>query len=378
MADVSEAEVSALAIAGHSPIGEVGDRPLGLRDSLLGAAARAAFVFGALWLFIIALQLIKTGAGGLKPVMESISADGILGHLGFGWLGSYIVMSGSPVAAVALSLYAGGVTTDLETFVMINGSRLGASLIVLVVGFISYITGKRNPDGLYIGVVALLTAFTLWVPVIPAGLLILKEGWLDGVRIGSPGALDSVVGTIADPVVVPLRDALPRLLVFLSGLGVLILSFTLFDRALPNLERPSPRIEALSQTLQKRYSMFLFGSLVTLLTLSVSLSVTILVPLALKGYVRRDRVIPYVMGANITTWIDTLFAALLLNSTHAFTIVLTEMLTGATVSLLVLFLFYEPYTKVILGLAHRISQSRRNLGLFLIVFFAMPLILLAY
>ena len=60
--------------------------------------------------------------------------------------------------------------------------------------------------------------------------------------------------------------------------------------------------------------MFAFGTLMTLVTLSVSLSVTILVPLALKGYVRRDRIIPYVMGANIATWIDTLFAALLLDS----------------------------------------------------------------
>ncbi len=48
---------------------------------------------------------------------------------------------------------------------MINGSRMGASLIVLVVGFVSYVTGRRNPDGLYIGVVALLTAITLWAPV---------------------------------------------------------------------------------------------------------------------------------------------------------------------------------------------------------------------
>ena len=82
--------------------------------------------------------------------------------------------------------------------------------------------------------------------------------------------------------------------------------------------------------------MFAFGSLVTLVTLSVSLSVTILVPLALKGYVRRDRVIPYVMGANIATWIDTLLAALLLDSPRAFTVVLTEMLAGGCVSLFVL------------------------------------------
>src|SRR3954470_23036074 len=114
---------------------------------------RAALVLGALWLFVIALQLIKNGAGGLKPVLDAFAVDGVLGHLGFGWIGAYLVMSGSPVAAVSLSLFSGGIQNDLETFAMINGSRLGASLIFLVVGFVSYVTGRKNPDGLYIGVV---------------------------------------------------------------------------------------------------------------------------------------------------------------------------------------------------------------------------------
>ncbi len=41
----------------------------------------AALVVGALWMFVIALQLIKSGAIGLKPVLDSLSADGILGPL---------------------------------------------------------------------------------------------------------------------------------------------------------------------------------------------------------------------------------------------------------------------------------------------------------
>jgi Na+/phosphate symporter len=105
--------------------------------------------------------------------------------------------------------------------------------------------------------------------------------------------------------------------------------------------------------------------------------VTILVPLALKGYIRRDRVIPYVMGANIATWVDTLLAALLLNSPHAFTIVLTEMLVGGAISLSVLFLFYRPYTRFILAVAHAVSSSRRNLLTFIACLFVMPLVLLA-
>ena len=338
---------------------------------------RAVAVVISVWLFVLSLQLIKAGAEGLRPILDAVSVDGTAGHLGFGWLGAYVVMSGSPIAAAALSLFAGGGLSDVETFAMINGSRMGASLIVLLIGFISYISGRRNPDGLYIGVVALLTAMTLWGPAIPLGLLALEQGWIDGAHVQSPAALSSVVSSISEPVVDPLTEVLSGLLLFMAGVGALVLGFALFDRSLPSLDRPGPRFEALSRALQQRYTMFAFGILVTLLTLSVSLSVTILVPLALKGYVRRDRVVPYVMGANIATWVDTLLAALLLDSARGFEIVLTQMLVGGAVSLVVLIFLYGPYTRLILGLAHKVSSSRRNLAIFLAGLVLVPLGLLA-
>ena len=111
------------------------------------------------------------------------------------------------------------------------------------------------------------------------------------------------------------------------------------------------------------------------MTLSVSLSVTILVPLALKGYVRRDRVIPYVMGANIATWIDTLLAALLLDSPRAFTIVLTEMIVGAGVSLFVLLFLYKPYTAAVIAAANRVTHSKTGFAAFMAVILVVPLVL---
>lgn len=337
---------------------------------------QAGMVVTSIWLFVLALQLIKAGAAGLSPMLDAVSVGGVPGYLGFGWIGSYVVMSGSPVAAVAMSLYAGGATTDAETLAMLNGSRLGASLIVLVVGFVAYATGKRNPDGLYIGVVALVTAVTLWAPVLPLGLFVLYRDWLDGVAVESPAFLTSFVGAISDPVVEPLDDVLPAVLLFVAGVSALVGGFALFDRSLPSLERPGPRFEALSQTLQKPLAMFGFGTLVTLLTLSVSLSVTILVPLALKGYIRRDRVVPYILGANIATWVDTLLAALLLDSPGAFEIVAVQMITGGLVSLLVLTLLYRPYTSFVLGVAHRVSSSRRHLVVFMAAMVFMPVLLL--
>ena len=338
---------------------------------------RLAYVVGALALFVLALELLKSGAGGLKPVLSGLSADGAAGLLGFGWLGSYLVMSGSPVAAIALSLFSGGTISDIEAFAMINGTRMGASFIVLFVGFLYYATRRRDPDSLYIGVVALLTAMTLWAPVVPIGALALNQGWFDGVRFGSPGALVSVVDTVYDPIVTRADDHLPRLALFGIGVPALLGAFYVFDRALPNLEAPGPTFERLSRHAQRRLPMFLFGAAVTLLTLSVSLSLTILVPLTMKGYLKRQHLIPYIMGANITTWIDTLFASLLLNTPRAFTIVFTEMVVGASVSLFVLIFLYGPYQRTILALAHRITASRRGFVVFLATILVVPGIMLA-
>jgi len=343
--------------------------------ALAGAVTRAGYSLAGLMLFILALETLKKGAGGLKPVLNGVSADGVLNLLGFGWSGAYAVMSGSPVAAISLSLYAGGTISDVEAFAMINGTRLGASFIVLFVGFLLWVFRRRTADGLYIGVVALLTAFTLWLPVLPIGILALRSGWFDSVRLSTPGAITSFVDVAFDPAVNLAADHLPRLVMFVLGIGLLLGAFTVFDRALPNLEQPSLRVERIKDWIHNPLAMFVLGLLITAMTLSVSLSLTLLIPLSLKGYVRREGIIPYVMGANISTWVDTLVAALLLNSPRAFTIVFTEMVIGGTISLIVLVFFYRPYSRLILATAHRVTHSRRGFALFLGTIFVVPLVL---
>ena len=373
MNDARRAAIPAVAAEGDG-------QPLRVPQStpriVAAVGLRSLYVVAAVAIFILALELLKTGAGSLRPILDDLDVHGTTNIVGFGWLGSYGVLSGSPVAAIALTLFSQDVLTQGETFAMINGSRMGASFIVLFVGFLYWVRGRRNPDGLYIGVVAMLVAFTLWAPVIPLGQFILDEGWFEGVRFGSPGAVTSFVEVVYHPIVERADEHLPRLALFGMGLGVLLASFTVFDRVLPNLESPGPRFERMAAFFHRPYMMLVLGLLVTAMTMSVSLSLTILVPLTLKGYVRRDGIIPYVMGANIATWIDTLFAALLLDDPEAFTIVFVQMITGAAVSLFVLVVLYEPYKRLILGAAHLATRDRRGFGVFLGAILVVPAVLL--
>ena len=52
------------------------------------------------------------------------------------------------------------------------------------------------------------------------------------------------------------------------------------------------------------------------------------------------------------------------------------MVTGASVSLTVLVLFYEPYKRMILHLAHLATRDRRGFAIFLGALFIVPAALL--
>jgi hypothetical protein len=82
------------------------------------------------------------------------------------------------------------------------------------------------------------------------------------------------------------------------------------------------------------------------------------------------------MGANITTWVDTMVAALLLDSPHAFTIVFTQMVIGASLSIAVLVFLYKPYSAAIIAVANRVTHDKRALAVFMGAILIVPLVLL--
>jgi len=338
---------------------------------------RALQAVGGLFFFIFALQLIKSGARAVVPILDGLDIAGPANSLGFGWLAAYGALSGSPVAAIGTTLLAGGVLDEKEAFAVIGGSRLGASFIVLAVGYALYVGRRRSPDGLAIGVVALLTTFTTQGPAVLLGLISLHFGWLDSVQFTPPAGMLDWIDTVYGRPIAWLDGFLASGLMFALGVLVLLGSFALFDRALPQLEAGSPGFEKQLRRLDSRWLMFALGGAVTAMTLSVSISLTLLVPLSLKGYLRRDQVIPYVMGANITTFIDTLAGALILGGATAFTVVFTEMVAVAVVSGLILLTIYGPYSRAILAVSARATHSQRSLGVFLAAIVAAPLVLMA-
>jgi sodium-dependent phosphate cotransporter len=328
-------------------------------------------------LFLVAIELIKSGATGAAELIERfLGIDSTLNALGFGWFASYLVMSGSPVAAISVAFLAAGALDQLSAYAMIVGSRLGASFIVLFVGFVYVLRGHERRAGLTMGLLALLVTGSIYLPALLLGGLLLGTGILDFVQLGQGAVLSSALEQAFEPIVRTLSELLPGWGIMLVGLGVLWVSFFLFDRALPELDLQQSRFSQVARLVYRPLPMFILGGVLTLITLSVSLSLSLLVPLSARGYIRRENAIPYIMGANITTIVDTLLAAVVLGSNDAFTVVLVSMISVTLVSLVVLILAFRPYERAMLNLVEWATATNRNLALFMFSILIVPLLLM--
>jgi len=124
--------------------------------------------------------------------------------------------------------------------------------------------------------------------------------------------------------------------------------------------------------------MFLAGAGVTLLTMSVAMSLTLLVPLVAKGYVRRANTLPYIAGANITTLVDTLVAAILLGNQDAVRVVVAVTVSVTLWTVFLLVTAYPLLRRVLLKVARTALQSTPRLAAFGAILFAVPLLLIAF
>ncbi|MFW6082506.1 MAG: hypothetical protein ACOC8C_00485 [Chloroflexota bacterium] len=338
---------------------------------------RAFIGLAALLLFILALEMMKCGANSLAPVLRGhLAIDNAADSLGLGWMMACVVLSGSPAAAIAMALLSAGTLTQLQAYTMVTGSRLGASLIVLLIGFVYAIRGHERWTVLSTGVLSLLLTASVQIPSIFVGALILNRPWLSAVDWPWVARLSVGINAILDPLMSPITAVLPDWALFVVGGVVVTASLQLFDKALPQLRFQRAGLHRPSRLVYRPIIMFLLGLAVTLLTLSVSVSIGLLVPLSARGYVRRENIMPYILGANISTMIDTLAAALLLGAPQAVVVVVAHMISAVVVSLPIVILAYGPYERIMSRALDWTMISRRNLAVLMGVFFLVPIVLI--
>lgn len=358
-------------------LGTPQERTAGAR--LVGALWYSIRLGAALLLFVGALQVMKEGAASLdflRPGGYLVRNAG--STLGLGWIGALFVLSGSPIAATSLTMVearagcAGCGISEIQGFTMLTGSRLGAAFVVLVTAVVYALRGGRGERlaPLSTAVMALCTTALIYGPAAILGFVLLQWEPYQALDLRFPNQFSDLIDLTYGPVIDRL-SSLPGAVLFLGGLGALLLSFKIIDTVLPHLDDHA--IEHRPDWLRRKWPMFALGCAVALVTMSVSVALTILVPLVSKGYAKRKHILPYIIGANITTLGDTLLAAFALDSPAAVRIVLAGIISTTILSLVILTFFYHQVRKGIWRLQERMVASKPRLATFTAALFAIPL-----
>ena len=335
-------------------------------------------VAATIGMFLFAIRLLGGATDALSPVLRGILREVVVGDvpaLGVSWLASYVLANGSVVAALALSLFDADLIVTSQLYLMIVGSRLGAAAIVVFIGAFDYVHEELGTlrESVGLGVLAFLLTHSIYLPVLVLGYFSLPllqpttavDRSVSGPETGVPDFLSPVTGSIIDGVGAGVA--------FLLALALIFLSMRSFDRILNSVDKRRLREQYISR-LQNKWTSFVVGLVVTGLTTSIAFSLGVVVPLYNRGHVKRSEIMPYVLGANIGTLVDTLVVAIALDTPVGVVTVTLLLGVGFVVTILAL-LVYPMYTRVIDALQSEIVGSVAYFVGFLVSLLVVPLLL---
>nr|MBA3432096.1 hypothetical protein [Actinomycetota bacterium] len=211
----------------------------------------------------------------------------------------------------------------------------------------------------------------VYIPSAIIGFTLLRWAPFHSMSLRFPNQFSDLIDLIYGPLLARVEE-FPSLAVFFGGLAVLLLSFRLIDTVLPKMDKEVVERSGM-KWLRRKWPMFGLGSLVALVTMSVSVALTVLVPLVSKRYAKREDILPYIMGANITTLGDTMLAALALDSPAAVRIVLAEVIATSILSVTLLTFFYPPTQRLVWRFQRQVVRNKPRLAVFTASLFAVPI-----
>ncbi|MFC6954531.1 sodium:phosphate symporter [Halorubellus litoreus] len=349
-------------------------------DGLASSWRQVAGVPVVVLSFLFAVGLLGAGTEAAAPLLREAFVRYVVGDagaLGFGWLGAYVLTNGSVVAAVALSLSTAGLLGPSQVFLMVAGTRLGGAAIVVVVGALDYFQKERYSlqQSVSLGSLTFLLTHSVYVPATVVGYVALPV--VRGEFAPGTGAVDGGFGLSNpfSPMTSAFVDAVGPGVAVVVAVGALFGSLTLFDRLLSGVDVATLR-ELVFDRFERTWVSFAIGLVVTSATTSVAFSLGVIVPLYNRGYVKREGLLPYVLGANVGTLFDTLVAAFVLDSPVAVVVVLT-LAVAALLATLVALLAMERYANVVVGVDDLLLEDRRVFLAFLASLAVAPFVFLS-
>ena len=343
-------------------------------------------LIGLLYLFILSIELIKKASVYLAPSIKDFLLQNLnpIKALSFGWFSTAIVQSSGAVSTITAT-FAGNNLLQFPTAVyIVIGATLGTTITAIIISLITVSAKKRDfRHGFEIGLCYAIYSALL---VIIAFLLeyffkffsstsLLLASKLSG-KI-SLLKIPDLVGVITSPIVNPVFNQNNKILILILGFAVLIFSLRYIGKAVIGIfggEEEARKF--IDKHFKSKYKAYLIGALLTAILFSSSITIGLLVPLAITRLIGLKRSIPFILGADLGTFTDVFLAALIIDKIPALGIAIVYIMIAVLGAIIFL-----PNTRFLFKTTKYVSKkliqiSRKKALYVLIALILIPLLII--
>jgi hypothetical protein len=294
---------------------------------------------------------------------------------GLAWFSSAILLSGSPIAALIVGLADAGKISSLDAVFGIMGTRLGAVSLVFFIGAILLLRGKKLKLSMGIGLVSFVVSAVMALLVIALASIFWPFFNVPVEIVPAAGSLNSPsLPLLISEWIISHTGPFPG---FLLSIAFLILLMDLLEKSFRLRDIKEKDHKVIRPLFENPITSFLLGFILTGLFFSVSVTIALLVPLYDVGRVRRAWAVPYIIAANISTFIDTYLLALSGGNEQTISLVTFCILASLLVGM-VLMVRIDAFSKKVVDVSDSLLKNNWIFALVVVLMLALPLILSSF
>jgi sodium-dependent phosphate cotransporter len=339
-------------------------------------------------MFILSIELIKKSSLFLAPTIKEVLLSSLtpVKAVSLGWFGTSIVQSSGAVGSI-VATFAGNNLIGISTAIYILiGAYLGTTITALIISLITVSQKRRDfRHGFEIGLCyALYSAMMVFILFLLEYFfnLFSKTSLFLASTLGEKISLLKVpnwVDIITSPVVDFLFKINHKLIVLVISFLVLIFVLRYIGKSVVEVLGGERKARGfINRYFESKYKGYFIGFILTAIVFSSSITISLLVPLAVSRTIGLRKAIPFILGADLGTFTDIFLVSVILSQPLALATAFSYFLFGLLGGLIFL-----PNTEFLFKITKYTSKkiiniSRKKLIYILIAFILIPLLIMIF
>ena len=340
-----------------------------------------------IYLFIFSIELIKRTSLFLAPNIKLFLLQSLtpVKAISTGWFTTSIIQSSGALGSLTAAFVGNNLISLPTAIYILIGASLGTTITPLIISLITSAKRRDFRHGFEIGLC--YSIYSAFLVVIVFFLefyfkLFSKLSLFLASILGEKIFLlkaPNFIELITSPIITPLFEKNHKILLLIFAFAVLIFTLKFVGKSIIEVLGGEKKARNfINKYFESKYKTYFIGAVLTGIVFSSSITIGLLVPLAMARLINLKKAIPFILGADLGTFSDIFLASVIIGKISALATSLAFILFAILGGLIFLpntnFLF-----KTTKYASKRLMHISRKKALYLLAaFILIPLLLIIF